>query len=357
MPHWYRGKMLGRVGGRGWLRRDAAVPPRALRRGPPARARALRRGRPRAPAVQPARCARSCCAPATTTPSSRLARFETGACARRAGARDRARRHAPGAAPRVAARQRADARCASSAAATARSGCPPTERAARRRSPRPTARSPATLRRAAVDVCLHNVEDGSRVPAAGPHRRCSSTRPRRPGRVRPARHHASRSPRPPPPPAARSRPGRWEVRADVTIAGFSRHAAAGAAARASRCSSPPTRPGRIVVGRHGAAAPARRGARLPPAAAAPVVADAQADAGNSRRSRAGADRGRGRCRTARRRSRIPAPRGVPWSRRSRSTGQTREASTASGRARRGARARRRARPAGPARRICSRSAS
>ena len=49
---------------------------RALRGGPRARARALRRGRPRAAAVQPARCARSCCGAGDFDALGRLSRYE-----------------------------------------------------------------------------------------------------------------------------------------------------------------------------------------------------------------------------------------------------------------------------------------
>ena len=242
--HWYRGKMLGRVGGRDWLWRDDefrrelydAVRPLALERfgedvhdaaavqpAPALEAaapRGLRRARPPVALRAPPQAAS--CASAASSAAAR-----TWCCASSPGS----------------ARRRPS--CASSARATARSGC---RRPSSSRSDAPEEDREVTgeLRRSRADVFLRNVEDGSRVPAARPHpaRGCSV---RETGRVRPKLQTVV----PIAPTAAAAGgplpPGRWEVHITLDGGGLPR-APCPSCGTASRWSSPPTRPGRIVVG-------------------------------------------------------------------------------------------------------------
>ena len=99
--HWYRGKMLSRVGGLGWRRRDERWRRELFEDDPQARAGALRRGRPRPARVQPAdavaaHARRELRAAGADGP------LREPAAAAHPGARHRARRHPSRAAARVA---------------------------------------------------------------------------------------------------------------------------------------------------------------------------------------------------------------------------------------------------------------
>ena len=238
--HWYRGKMLGRVGGRDWLWRDAdfrrelydAIRPLALER--------FGEDVARAPAVQPAPALEAAARAATSTRSARLSRFERRLRARRARPRHRARRHARGAAARVLVRRGEDqaalraqgrphvlaAADAISCRSDARRGRPRGHRrAARARAPRCSC---ATSRTAAEYL----------LPAPDP--RCGWRRPES-GRVRPGCRRSCRSRPPPRPPAARCRPGAGRCHITLDVARLPAHRARAAARRAAGPHRP-TRP-------------------------------------------------------------------------------------------------------------------
>ena len=195
----------------------------------------------------------------------RLARFENRIALAREGARHRARRHAPRAAARVAARQRAR----------------PAALGAPRRphvlgAARPTTCADALteeqrdvtglLRRGSVTVWLRNVEDDSEYLLPARTDGASSTRARRPSAAARGSSPACRS-RPtaaaaggPLPPGHVGGPRRRLDRR--LLVGRGRRAPR----RASRCSSPPTRPGGSCVGAEAPPPPPLQRAGLPPAA-------------------------------------------------------------------------------------------
>ena len=76
--HWYRGKMLGRVGGRNFLDARSRAQASAVRGDPQAGARALRRRGRRVPGLQRARALAPAAARALTTGLEALAAFEGG---------------------------------------------------------------------------------------------------------------------------------------------------------------------------------------------------------------------------------------------------------------------------------------
>ena len=202
----------------------------------------------RAAAVQPAAALAAAARAATSTRSARLVALRAAAAARRAHPRDRARRHASRRCALESWLGSPGARCASSAAATGRSGsrrrrsCAEAlagedrdvtgelRRASRRRAPAQRRRRTRVPRCPRAPRCKleGGADDRARAPAAARRRR--------------------RSRRPPPRPAGRCPPGRWEVR----VARHGRRASrarAGPARRASRsCSSRPTRPAGSSVG-------------------------------------------------------------------------------------------------------------
>ncbi len=244
LAHWYRGKMLGRVGGFGWRRRDEEWRRDALRGDPQARAGALRRERPRPAPVQPRACALSCCAQATTRgwSGSRASRTACGRASRCAGSSAAAPIWCCGWSPGWATSAPA---CAGSATATACSGCPPPT-TSRRPSPRSEREATGLLRRATVNVWLHNVADDAEylLPARTEVKLDKGATPER---IRP--RLITSVPIAPTAAAAGGPlpPGTWEVRAEVSIAGFS-HARDGRAPREEPLLVTTFAPGRIVVG-------------------------------------------------------------------------------------------------------------
>ena len=307
MAHWYRGKMLGRVGGRGWLERDAdyreelygAVRRLALERYDESVHERM---------ASTCACAPSCCAPRRPTSRWSCWRATRRACARTSGC----------------ARSPGRARTSCCKLESKLGGKLTPLRFERREDGRVLWVPPERLRGAIADadrdVTDELGESGVQVvpartsPTAAstccpPAPRSRSGRPRKAGRVRVRlRHHgADRPDRGRRRRAAAAGPVGGARRSSTSPASRTAGGCAGSdrAARADDLSArggssrAPTAPGAAVARRR----VVRRMPRL-------GRAGAQADAGSSRRSLPGLTAPRSR-RTARRRSRMPACRGRP----------------------------------------------
>ena len=155
--HWYRGKMLGRVGGRAVRAARAPVLARALRRDPPLALERYGERRATSAAVQPAR-ALEAAARGQPRVARRARRASRTSCARASRVRgDRAGEDALVLRARGVARRAARRRCGSSARATAWTGC---RRAGARRgrAPSGTATSPTSCAAAASRCSLRSTD-------------------------------------------------------------------------------------------------------------------------------------------------------------------------------------------------------